>query len=260
MKESERNPLKATTFGVGELIADAIKNGCRKFIIGLGGSGTSDAGKGMLQALAERFAAGGIIENLPESKLKECVFTLACDVRNPLCGPEGAAHTFAPQKGATPEMVNQLDERAKRFAQESARQMGKDLSQHPGAGAAGGLGYAFLQYFHTRMESGADLLLDLIHFDQQLKGADLVITGEGYADRQTLMGKLPERVLRRAQKQNIPVWLLAGQADDTAQLLEAGFTKVDSITPKEMPLEEALQAETARRNIRKFIQKIQKQE
>ena len=243
----ERNPLLATTYGVGELIAHAIIQGCRNFIIGLGGSGTSDAGMGMLQALADNFTTSQKIEELPDSCLKECHFTLACDVRNPLYGTHGAAHIFGPQKGATPEMVNQLDERAKRFAQESARRMGIDLSQHPGAGAAGGLGYAFLQYFHTRMESGADLLLDLIHFDQQLKGADLVIT-------------LPERVLRRAQKQNIPVWLLAGQADDTAQLLEAGFTKVDSITPKEMPLEEALQAETARRNIRKFIQKIQKQE
>ena len=253
MTTEECNPLLATTYGVGELIAHAIKQGSRNFIIGLGGSGTSDAGTGMLQALADIFTTSQKVEELPDSCLKECHFTLACDVRNPLYGPHGAAHIFGPQKGATPEMVNQLDERAKRFAQESARQMGKDLSQHPGAGAAGGLGYAFLQYFHTRMESGADLLLDLIHFDQQLKGADLVITGEGYADRQTLMGKLPERVLRRAQKQNIPVWLLAGQADDTAQLLEAGFTKVDSITPKEMPIEEALQAETARRNIRKFL-------
>lgn len=253
MTAEERNPLLATTYGVGELIAHAIKQGSRNFIIGLGGSGTSDAGTGMLQALADIFTTSQKVEELPDSCLKECHFTLACDVRNPLYGPHGAAHIFGPQKGATPEMVNQLDERAKRFAQESARQMGKDLSQHPGAGAAGGLGYAFLQYFHTRMESGADLLLNLIHFDQQLKGADLVITGEGYADRQTLMGKLPERVLRRAQKQNIPVWLLAGQADDTARLLEAGFTKVDSITPKEMPLEETLQTETAKRNIRKFI-------
>lgn len=134
MTAEERNPLLATTYGVGELIAHAIKQGCRNFIIGLGGSGTSDAGMGMLQALANIFTTDQKIEELPDSCLKKCHFTLACDVRNPLYGPHGAAHIFGPQKGATLEMVCQLDERAKQFAQESARRMGKDLSQHSGAG------------------------------------------------------------------------------------------------------------------------------
>lgn len=249
MSASERNPLIATTYGVGELIAHAVKQGSRSFIIGLGGSGTSDAGKGMLQALADHFTAHQKIEELPESCLKECRFTLASDVRNPLCGPQGAAHVFGPQKGASPEMVRLLDERAQCFAQESARRMGKDCAGEAGAGAAGGLGYAFLQYFHTRMQSGADLLLDLIHFDQLLQDTHLVITGEGHADRQTLMGKLPERVLCRARKQQIPVWLIAGQADDAQRLLESGFARVDSITPAEMKLSVALQPETAKRNI-----------
>ena len=255
MKETERDPLKATTFGVGELIADAIENGCRKFIIGLGGSGTSDAGKGMLQALAERFAAGGIIENLPESLLKTCVFTLACDVRNPLCGPEGAAHTFAPQKGATPAMVAELEKRARLFAEESARTLGRDASQKPGAGAAGGLGYAFMQYLSAGVASGADLLLDLIGFDRVIKDADLIITGEGRADKQTLMGKLPERILKRARQQQLPVWLIAGQASEQQQLEAAGFAHVASLTPPEMELDEALRPETAKANIRNWVER-----
>ena len=253
LSAEERNPLVATTYGVGELVAHAVQRGCRRFLIGLGGSGTSDAGKGMLQGLTDSLAPGCTIEDVLNGPLSDCHFILASDVRNPLYGPDGAACVYGPQKGASPADVVMLDNRARRFADFSARHFGYDRSSEPGAGAAGGLGYAFMQYLGATVCSGADLLLDLIHFDQQLKGADLVITGEGHADRQTLMGKLPERVLRRVQKQNIPVWLLAGQADDTARLLEAGFTKVDSITPKEMPLEEALQAETAKRNIRKFI-------
>lgn len=253
MKAEERNPLIATTYGVGELVAHAIQQGCRKFIIGLGGSGTSDAGKGMLQALTDILAPNGTINDVLTSQTAGCQFTLASDVRNPLYGKEGAAFTFAPQKGATPQMVNELDRRARQFADSSARLMGKDTSTQPGAGAAGGLGYAFMQYFNATAQSGADLLLDLIKFDELLKHADLVITGEGHADRQTLMGKLPERILQRARKHQVPVWLTAGQASDRQELLNAGFARVDSITPEGMSIEEAIQPETARRNIQKWI-------
>jgi glycerate kinase len=173
----------------------------------------------------------------------------------PLYGPEGAAHVFSPQKGATPDMVDELDRRARHFAELSARRMGWDASTLPGAGAAGGLGYAFLQYLQATMESGADLLLDLAGFDHLLKHADLVITGEGHADRQTLMGKLPERVMRRARQQGIPVWLIAGQADDTASLLQAGFSRVSSLTPAGMPLKEAIRPETARKNILRWVER-----
>ena len=188
--------------------------------------------------------------------LSGCHFILASDVRNPLYGPEGAAHIFAPQKGATPEMVEELDRRARQFAEESARRMGRDASFQPGAGAAGGLGYAFLQYLQATTQSGADLLLDLCKFDTLLTHTDLVITGEGHADRQTLMGKLPERVMRRAQTQHVPVWLVAGKASDTESLVNAGFSRVDSLTPDGMPLAEAIRPEVARENIHRWVETV----
>lgn len=253
MTPEERNPLIATTYGVGELIAHALRRGCKKFIIGLGGSGTSDAGKGMLQALTDSFSPHGTIHDVLSRETAGCQFTLASDVRNPLCGKEGAAFIFAPQKGATPQMVEELDRRARQFADCSARLMGKDASTQPGAGAAGGLGYAFMQYFNATAQSGADLLLDLTAFDEQLEQADLVITGEGHADRQTLMGKLPERILQRARKHHVPVWLVAGQTDDADELIAAGFSRVDKLTPEGMKLQEAIKPETTRQNIFRWI-------
>lgn len=146
IKEEERNPMRATTYGVGELLARAIKRGCRKFVIGLGGTATSDAGIGMIKALVDIFARGKNFDEALKTELGECRFTLACDVDNPLCGENGAAHVYGPQKGATPEMVGQLDRRARLFAEKSALHFGFDRSAEPGAGAAGGLGYAFMQY------------------------------------------------------------------------------------------------------------------
>ena len=253
MTPEERNPLIATTYGVGELIAHALRRGCKRFIIGLGGSGTSDAGKGMLQALTDSFAPHGTIHDVLSHETAGCQFTLASDVRNPLCGKEGAAFIFAPQKGATPQMVEELDRRARQFADCSARLMGKDASTQPGAGAAGGLGYAFMQYFNATAQSGADLLLDLTAFDEQLEQANLVITGEGHADRQTLMGKLSERILQRARKHHVPVWLVAGQTDDAEELIAAGFSRVDKHTPEGMNLQEAIKPETTRQNIFRWI-------
>lgn len=248
MTAEERNPLAATTYGVGELITHAIHQGCRKFIIGLGGSGTSDAGTGMLKALSEHFSSKGEIDDVL-AQMTGYQFILASDVRNPLYGKEGAAVTFAPQKGATPDIVEELDRRAQHFANLSAKHMGKDLSSQPGSGAAGGLGYAFMQYFNATVQSGADLLLDLTRFDELLKDTDLVITGEGHADSQTLMGKLPERVMQRAKKHQIPVWLVAGQVDDTEKLIKAGFTRVDKLTPEKMDLQEAIKPEITKQNI-----------
>lgn len=207
----------------------------------------------MLQALTDSFAPHGTIHDVLSRETAGCQFTLASDVRNPLCGKEGAAFIFAPQKGATPQMVEELDRRARQFADSSARLMGKDASTQPGAGAAGGLGYAFMQYFNATAESGADLLLDLTAFDQQLEQADLVITGEGHADRQTLMGKLPERILQRTRKHHVPVWLVAGQTDDTEELIAAGFSRVDKLTPEGMNLQEAIKPETTRQNIFRWI-------
>lgn len=247
----ERNPLRATTYGVGELVAAAIGRGCRKFIIGLGGSGTSDAGIGMLRALTDRLAPrGGTIDDALRGELGRCSFTLACDVDNPLCGADGATMVFARQKGATPEMLPLLEKRAERFARASAAHFGFDRSTLPGAGAAGGLGYAFMQYMGAETRPGADLLLDLCGFDDALRGATCVITGEGHADRQTLMGKLPMRVMARTKAKGVPTWLLAGRVDDKESLLEAGFAKAESITPDGMTLAEAMRKDVALRNLR----------
>ncbi len=254
MKEEERNPMVATTYGVGEILLHAIRNGCKNFIIGLGGSGTSDAGIGMLKALVENAPQCDNIDDVLKNVLKDCHFTLACDVRNPLYGENGAAHTFGKQKGATEEMIEKLDNRARRFAEISARHFHHDMSNNPGAGAAGGLGYAFMQYLGATTQSGADLLLDLMEFDKLITDVDIIITGEGKADNQTLMGKLPERVLRRAQLQGKPTWLVAGSISDKSLFLSAGFAKVESITPQDMPLLEAIKPEVARKNILRWVQ------
>jgi glycerate kinase len=240
LKPEERNPMAATSYGTGQLVVDAIRKGCKHIIVGLGGSATSDSGIGMLEA----------IEN---ADYKDVRFTIATDVTNPLCGENGAAYVFGPQKGATPEMVEALDARAKRFAEESAKRMGRDCQNMPGAGAAGGLGYAFLQYMNAECRSGIDLLLDTIHFDDMLQDADLVITGEGSADRQTLMGKLPFGILQRARKYDVPVMLIAGRIADEQQLTDAGFSRVACVNPPGLPMEIAMQPETAKENIRKTV-------
>ena len=241
----ERNPMLATSYGTGTLVADAVSKGCRHIIVGLGGSATSDCGMGMLQAIIDSFAPHGSWGDI--QALEDVRFTIATDVRNPLCGEKGAAHVFAPQKGATPETVIALDERAKRFAEESALRFGYDRQEMPGAGAAGGLGYAFLQFLNADCRSGIDLLLDAVRFEEQLTGTSLVITGEGSADRQTLMGKLPFGILQRAN--DVPVVLIAGRIKDHESLLEAGFSQVLCINPPDLPLKEAMNPETAKRNI-----------
>ena len=234
-----------------QLVVDAIRRGCKHIIVGLGGSATSDCGIGMLRAIIDAFAKHGNWDDVCE--LDNVRFTIATDVTNPLCGENGAAHIFGPQKGATPEMVEALDTRAKRFAEASAKHLGCDCQNMPGAGAAGGLGYAFLQYMNAECRSGIDLLLDTIHFDDLLQDANLVITGEGSADRQTLMGKLPFGILQRARKQNVPVMLIAGRIADEQIILDAGFARVTCINPPDLPLEIAMQPDTAKENIRKTV-------
>lgn len=246
LTNEERNPMVATSYGTGQLVADAVKSGASHVIVGLGGSATSDAGIGMLHALIDAFARGGQWDDIQE--LKRVRFTIASDVKNPLYGEHGAAHVFAPQKGATPEMVARLDERARKFAEVSATHFGYDRSQMPGAGAAGGLGYAFLEYLGAACESGIQLLLNTINFREMVKDADLIITGEGAADRQTLMGKLPMGILGQAS--GVPVALIAGRIDDKDQLLSAGFRHVESINPPDLPLAEAMRREVAVCNIK----------
>ena len=272
LSPEERNPMVATSYGTGQLVVDAVRRGCKHIIIGLGGSATSDCGIGMLRAIIDSFAKGGSWDDVRE--LDDMHFTIATDVTNPLCGENGAAFVFAPQKfaikreqseldsiaereqtrpqvkEATHELVLALDTRAKRFAEASAKHMGRDCQNMPGAGAAGGLGYAFLQYMNAGCRSGIDLLLDTIHFDDLLQDVDLVITGEGSADRQTLMGKLPFGILQRAQRHDVPVMLIAGRIADEHLLLDAGFSRVTCINPPGLPLEIAMQPETAKENIK----------
>lgn len=243
----ERNPMVATSYGTGQLVVDAVRRGCKQIIVGLGGSATSDCGIGMLQAIIDAFAKHGSWDDV--HALDGVRFTIATDVTNPLCGEQGAAHVFAPQKGATPEMVKDLDGRASRFAKVSAKHFGYDRQDVPGAGAAGGLGYAFLQYMNADCRSGIELLLDAICFEEHLTDASLVITGEGSADRQTLMGKLPFGILRQAKEQRVPVMLIAGRIKDRQTLLDAGFSHVECINPPDFPIEEAMKPETAKRNI-----------
>ena len=244
----ERNPMVATSYGTGQLIVDAVRRGCKEIIVGLGGSGTSDCGIGMLRAIIDAFAKGGSWDEVHQ--LEDIHFTIASDVTNPLCGEYGAASVFAPQKGATPEMVTALDARARQFAEKSALHFGYDRQEMTGAGAAGGLGYAFLQYLNADCRPGIDLLLDAVRFNDILEGAERVITGEGAADSQTLMGKLPYGILQRAKQYHVPVTLIAGRINDYQQLFDAGFSQVECINPPALPYEEAIKPETAKENIR----------
>ena len=252
LTKEERDPMVATSYGTGQLVVDAVRKGARHVIVGLGGSATSDAGMGMLRAIVDAFAVNDRWEDFEE--LKDVRFTIATDVKNPLCGENGAAYIFAPQKGATPEMVHQLDERARKFAEVSARHFGFDHSQDEGAGAAGGLGYAFLQYLKASSKSGIQLLLETIRFEKLVRDADLIITGEGSADRQTLMGKLPIGVLE--QSGNTPVCLIAGRISDCEELLQAGFARVECINPPTIALEEALLKKTAEQNVCNTVRRI----
>ena len=247
IEPEQRNPMKATSWGVGEMIMNAYRRGVRHFIVGLGGSATSDCGIGMLKAMGDDW----------KKIRQECTFMLASDVTNPLCGENGAAHVFAPQKGGDAEIVEMLDARARKFAEVSAKHFGYDRSEVPGAGAAGGLGYAFLQYFGAEVSAGAELLLREIGFDEMIRDADLVITGEGHSDRQTLMGKLPQRILEHVLKNKATtdqqIWLVSGGVSEKQALLDAGFDQVLAVSPQNMDLEEAMKPEIAKRNIANAI-------
>jgi glycerate kinase len=269
----ERNPMKTSTYGTGQLIADALRKGCRKFLIGIGGSATNDAGMGMLEALGVRFldVEGNLLHGSGESLekvadidlsgvcagLAESEFIIACDVDAPLYGPKGAACVFAPQKGADAEMVAMLNDGLEHFSSVIRRVTGKDVSDIPGAGAAGGLGGGFVAFLHARLERGIEMVLDAISFDERIRGASLIITGEGRVDFQTLTGKTPYGILKRARRQGIPVVAIGGSvALGEKEASEAGFAGVYAVTPSDMPLEEAMKPETAVRNIYDTVKNI----
>ena len=226
IKPEQRNPLLTTTYGTGQLILSALNDGCRRLIIGIGGSATNDGGAGMAQALGAllkktdgtSISAGGQglaelsdidIRNL-DCRLGETEIIVACDVDNPLTGPRGASYVYGPQKGATLEMMEVLDESLARYAEIIKICLGKDIDNLPGAGAAGGLGAGLMAFVNAQLESGIDIVTNTVKLVEQLKGVDLVVTGEGYLDQQTIHGKTPVGVARIAQKQNIPVIAVAG--------------------------------------------------
>lgn len=265
--QAQRNPAVTTTYGVGELIKDAIEKGCREFVIGLGGSATNDAGVGMLQALGFRFLnqrneeaglGGQALNNIHKidatqvnPKLKDCMFKVACDVNNFLYGPKGATHIFGPQKGATPDMVEELDEGLKHFAQVVWDERGTDIHHITGAGAAGGLGAAFKGFLDAKLQSGIELIIEVTRMESSMNAVDFVITGEGKLDGQTSMGKAPLGVAKLAHHNRIPVIALAGGVtEETAALNEMGITSYFSIMNAPMSLEDAMDSKMAYQNLR----------
>ncbi|PWQ94850.1 glycerate kinase [Leucothrix arctica] len=255
---AQRDPLNATTRGTGELILAAIDKGARHIIVGLGGSATNDAGAGMLQALGASFLdadgseipVGGAglalldridLTNL-DARLKDVTFNVACDVDNPLVGESGASAIFGPQKGATPEQVALLDKNLSHFAAITLAATDKNILNIAGAGAAGGLGGAFLGFLNAQLKSGIDIVLDTVEFEKNLAGASLVITGEGRIDSQTVRGKTPVGVSKRAKAfADIPVIALAGSvASDADVVFEHGIDALFSVVPGVVTLDEAL--------------------
>ena len=268
----ERNPLKTTTYGTGEMIADAFGRGCREFLIGIGGSATNDAGVGMLRALGFRFldaegaelvGGGDILEHIYSiddsgalPSLREATFSVACDVTNPLYGPEGAAYVFAPQKGADEAMVERLDAGLKNFAEVVKRYNGEDIATLRGAGAAGGLGGGFKALLGARLERGVDMVLEAIRFADIINGCDLVVTGEGRLDCQTMMGKTPSGVLQMAKNQGVPCVAIGGAIEKCKELEQSGFDVILSVTPENMPLAQAMQREVAMANVERTAEQI----
>lgn len=265
----KRNPMITTTYGVGEMILHALDEGCRSFIIGIGGSATNDGGTGMLRALGCRFRKADGTDIAPgaqelaglaaietealDPRLKESRFSIACDVTNPLCGPNGASYIFAPQKGATPSLIPELDAALAHFADVTASILGRDLRNQPGTGAAGGLGFAFASYLQGTLRPGVDIVLDAVLPESELRAADIVVTGEGRFDGQTAMGKAPVGIARRAKACGCKVIVLAGSVEHSgARATQQNPPLIDAvfpILPGAMTLEEAMHEDAAYENM-----------
>ena len=267
VEEGDRNPLNTTTYGVGELIADAIKKGCRKFIVGIGGSATNDGGVGMLQALGFRFldkagnqvALGGKgLADIREIKidgamkeLQDCAFCVACDVKNPLCGENGCSAIYGPQKGATPEMIRDMDAWLGRFAALTKEVLPGSDANIPGTGAAGGLGFAFLAYLNATLQSGIDLVMEATGLEEHIKDAEIVVTGEGRLDGQSYMGKAPVGVAKLAKKYGKTVIAFSGCITEDAALCNAhGIDAFFPIVPAPCTLQEAMDCDNAYKNLK----------
>jgi len=252
----DRDPLNATTYGLGEVILEALEAGYRRFILGIGGSATNDAGAGMAQALGVRLLdadgaelppGGAALARLAridaaglDPRAAEAEFDVACDVNNPLTGPEGASAVYGPQKGATPEMVEQLDSALANFAEVVKRDLGADVNDVPGSGAAGGLGGGIMAFLGGRLRPGVDIVLDTVDLASRLDGADLIITGEGCMDFQTVYNKAPIGVARLAGERSIPVIGVSGSlGDGFTDVHEHGIAAAVAITHAPMTLDEA---------------------
>lgn len=263
---TKKDPLRASTYGVGEMIADALKRGCKNFMIGIGGSATNDGGIGMLKALGFEFfdedgndvgegaAALAKIEVIQtENKnplLSGAKFQIACDVKNPLCGKQGATYIFGPQKGVTEEQKEQVDEAMRHYADVTKESLDCDFADCEGAGAAGGLGYAFLSYLAGELIPGVELILQATGLEEKMKNADVVVTGEGRLDAQTVMGKAPVGVAALAKKYNAKVIAFAGSVAPEASVCnQAGIDAFFPIVRGVTTLEEAMKKENAMENI-----------
>lgn len=271
--EESRNPMNTTTYGVGELILDAIERGCRHFIVGIGGSATNDGGVGMLQALGYDFVTqegkaisyGGnglrelasIEESNVHPTLKECTFKVACDVTNPLCGENGSSAIFGPQKGATPEMVQELDQLLLHYAE-----LSKNINSHsnrfyPGTGAAGGMGFAFLTYTNATLESGIQIVLTETKLEELITTADFVVTGEGRLDGQTALGKAPIGVATLAKKHQKKVLAFAGAVTpDAKECNQHGIDAFFPILRGVVTLKEAMNKEVAHQNMVDTVEQV----
>lgn len=271
--DSEKNPLLATSYGVGEIINDAIQRGCRNFIIGIGGSVTNDGGIGMLKALGVRFldengedaGEGGqalakvarIDVSGINPLLKECHIQVACDVNNPLCGENGSTYVYGPQKGVTEDMKKTLDEAMAHFAKVTSETLENDYMNTPGAGAAGGLGFAFLAYVGATLTPGIELILDAVGLEEELSGADVVVTGEGRLDFQTAMGKAPVGVARLAKKYNAKVIAFAGSVTKEATACnKEGIDAFFPILRSVCTLAEAMDPVAARNNMTATVEQV----
>ncbi len=259
VKGADRNPMRTTTFGTGELLAHAMKRGARRIIIGIGGSATNDGGAGMAQALGAKFldargrpitthAAGGMLNRITgidisamHRRLAQTTIIVACDVDNPLYGPRGASHVFGPQKGATPAMVKSLDANLRYFGNLVRKELGVDMRSLKGAGAAGGLGGGLVAFCNAELRSGVDIVIDATGLDAKLREADLVITGEGRVDFQTAFGKTPAGVARAARRHGVPVLAIGGGlGDDARGVFDHGIDALSAAVARDMDLDEAL--------------------
>ena len=254
--QNKRNPYYTTSYGLGEIIKEALDLGYRKFIIGIGGSATNDGGAGMAQALGAKLTdenkkpidLGGLALNEItkidisgiDPRINESEILVACDVNNPLCGPNGASFIYGPQKGASPEMVKTLDDALYHFGSQLIRDTGINIMEIEGSGAAGGMGGGMVGFLNAKLKPGIEIVLDSLDFDKSLKNVDLVITGEGQIDFQTVFSKAPIGVAKHAKKYNIPVIAICGSLGENYQDVHShGIDAVIPIIPKPMDLKNA---------------------